>query len=328
MYTRRSLHHALLALTSIAVLGLPTSSALAQPAASTVVPKEFKVGYQKGSSILLLARKQQVIEKRLQTLGVSSVKWVEFQFGPPMLEALGLGAIDIGAVGDTPPIFAQAGEANLVYVAATPSAPTAVLVPGNSPIQSVAQLKGKKVAFGKGSSAHNVAIKALAKAGLKLTDVVPTYLAPADATAAFNGGNIDAWVVWDPYYAIAQKHYGARLLTDTTDRSLVSSSYYMANRDTATKYPRVLSAALEELGKVTVWAGSHRSELAQIAAEATGIDAGTWEGVFQRTEFSWSPVTEAHIAQQQQLADTFHELNIVPRKFKVADIVWKDPGKR
>ncbi|MES1264121.1 MAG: aliphatic sulfonate ABC transporter substrate-binding protein, partial [Variovorax sp.] len=267
--------------------------------AQTPPPKEVKIGFQKGSAVLVLARKQQVIENRLKALGVPSVKWVEFQFGPPMLEALGAGAIDLGSVGDTPPVFAQAGGSDLLYVAATPSAQHAVLVPKNSPIRTVADLKGKKVAFGKGSSAQNVTIKALATGGLSFQDIVPTYLSPADATAAFNGGNIDAWVVWDPYYAIAEERYGARAIADTTDKRLASASYYMASRDFATRYPTVLSAALDELGKLTTWSGQHRDELAALAAEATGIDVKSWSAAFARTEFTFGPVTDAHVAQQQ-----------------------------
>jgi sulfonate transport system substrate-binding protein len=282
-----------------------------------------RIGFQKGSAIQVLAKKQGVIETRLKALGAISVKWVEFQFGPPMLEALGAGAIDLGSVGDTPPVFAQAGGSDLLYAAATPSAQHAVLVPKNSPIKAVAELKGKKVAFGKGSSAQNVTIKALATAGLTFQDIVPTYLSPADATAAFNGGNIDAWVVWDPYYAIAEERYGARVIADTTDKRLASASYYMASRDFATRYPATLSAVLDEIGKITVWSGQHRGELAALAAEATGIDAKSWSAAFARAEFSFGPVTDAHVAQQQQLADTFQALGIIPRKINVRDIVWR-----
>ena len=289
-------------------------------------PKEVRIGYQKGSPILVLARKQQVVEKRLAALGVHSVKWVEFQFGPPMLEALGAGAIDLGSVGDTPPIFAQAGGSHLVYAAATPSSQHAVLVPKNSPIKSVAELKGKRVAFGKGSSAQNVTVKALAQAGLSFGDIVPTYLSPADATAAFNGGNIDAWVVWDPYYAIAEERYGARAIADTSDKRLASSSYYMAGKDFAAQHPRALGAVLDEIRKLTEWAGRHRDELAALAAEATGIDAKSWSAAFARAEFSLGPVTDAHIAQQQALADSFQTLGIIPRKLDVKQIVWRAPA--
>ncbi|MEJ8851608.1 aliphatic sulfonate ABC transporter substrate-binding protein [Variovorax rhizosphaerae] len=313
---RRDMGLALLALGAAAGLGTPAR-------AQGALPDEVRIGTQKGSAILVLARKQEVIEKRLKALGVQNVKWVEFQFGPPMLEALGAGAIDLGSVGDTPPVFAQAGNSNLVYAAATPSAQHALLVPKSSPIKSIADLKGKKVAFAKGSSAHNVTIKALASAGLSLNDIVPTYLAPADATAAFTGGNIDAWTVWDPFYAIAEERYGARVIADTTDKRLASASYYMASKDFATRYPTVLSAVLDEIGKLTRWSGTHRDELAALAAEATGIDAKSWSAAFARAEFSFGPVTDVHVTQQQQLADSFFALGIIPRKLNVRDIVWR-----
>ncbi len=313
---------------ALSVLGatLLAASGFSGTAAAQALPSEVRIGFQKGSAILVLARKQQVIETRLKALGVPSVKWVEFQFGPPMLEAMGAGAVDLGSVGDTPPIFAQAGGSSLVYVAATPSAQHAVLVPKNSPIKTLADLKGKRVAFGKGSSAQNVTIKALAQAGLTLKDIDASYLSPADATAAFNGGNIDAWVVWDPYYAIAEQHYGARVIADTSDKRLASSSYYLAHRDFANKHPLVLAAVLDEIGKLTRWSGEHREDLAALAAEATGIDAKTWSIAFRRADFSFGPVTPAHVAQQQQqLADTFQALGIIPRKITVADNVWQPP---
>jgi len=289
------------------------------------LPAEVRIGFQKGAAILVLARKRQVIETRLKALGVNSVKWVEFQFGPPLLEAMGAGSVDLGSVGDTPPIFAQAGGSNLVYVAATPSAQHAVLVPQDSPIRTLAELKGRRVAFGKGSSAQNVAIKALALGGLTLKDVEATYLSPADATAAFNGGKLDTWVVWDPYFAIAQQHYKARVLADTTDRRLASASYYLAHHEFASRHPAVLAAVLDEIGKLTRWSGEHRDALSAIAAEATGIDAKTWSTAFGRADFSFGPVTPAHVAQQQQLADAFQSLAIIPRRINVADIVWQAP---
>lgn len=312
------------------MLGLPALSLLParRALAQEPLPDEVRVGFQKGSAILVLARRQQVIEQRLAPLGINKVKWVEFQFGPPMLEALGAGAIDLGSVGDTPPVFAQAGGSDLVYAAATPSAQHAVLVPRDSSIRHVAELKGRRVAFGKGSSAQNVTVKAIEQAGLKFSDIVPTYLSPADATAAFNGGNIDAWVVWDPYYAIAEQRYAARVIADTSDNRLASSSYYMAGRAFAERYPATLTTVIDELRKTTEWAGRHRDELAALAADATGIDVQSWSTAFQRAEFSVGPVTDAHLAQQQQLADSFVELGIIPRRINVKDIAWRSPAAR
>jgi len=289
-------------------------------------PKEFKVGWQKGTSILVLARQRGVLEKRLKTLGVESVKWVEFQFGPPLLEGLGLGAVDIGAVGDTPPIFAQAAGAKLVYAAATPSGGNAILVPKASPLKSVADLKGKRVVFGKGSSSHALTVRALKHVGLTPKDIEPVYLAPADATAAFNGGRVDAWTVWDPYYAIAELKYNARPLIGHTAPHLKSFSYYLANRSFAETYPAVLSAVLEEFGKLIAWVGDHRKEFAAFYSQSTGIDVKALEIAFQRAEYAWSPVTERHIELQQELAASFYDLGIVPRKVDPREIVWKAPA--
>ncbi|MBS7778232.1 aliphatic sulfonate ABC transporter substrate-binding protein [Acidovorax sp. CCYZU-2555] len=315
MTSRRQFNAGLLAL---AATGFPTLGQAQQAA-----PKEFKIGWQKGSVIMVLAKHNQVFEKRLKTLGVDSVKWVEFQFGPPLLEGLGVGAVDIGAVGDTPPIFAQVAGAKVAYVATTPSSLSAILVPKDSPIKTVADLKGKRVAFGRGSSAHAVTVRALAHVGLTLKDIEPVYLSPADATAAFNGGRVDAWTVWDPYFAIAQQRYNARVLIDTTAAHLSSHSYYLANRDTAQKYPVVLSAVLEEIGKLIAWAGNNRKELAEFYAKETGVELESTLLAFQRAPYAWGPVTETHVRLQRELATSFYELGIVPKKVDPKEILWK-----
>ena len=197
------------------------AASLRRSAAARAEPlKEFRVGYQKGSAILVIAKQREVFEKRLKKLGVDNVKWVEFQFGPPLLEALGAGAVDIGVVGDTPPIFAQAAGANLVYVASAPASASAILVPKDSAIKVVADLKGKKVAIAKGSSSHNLTVQALAKDGLSFDDIEPVYLAPADAVAAFATGGVDAWAIWDPYFAIAENKHNARMLVDSNREGL------------------------------------------------------------------------------------------------------------
>lgn len=294
--------------------------------ASAKAPKEFRVGWQKGTAILVLAKHNQVFEKRLKALGVESVKWVEFQFGPPLLEGLGLGAVDIGAVGDTPPIFAQVAGARLVYAATTPASQNAILVRKNSPIKTVADLKGKRVAFGKGSSSHNVTVRALAHAGLTPKDITEVHLAPADATAAFNGGRVDAWTVWDPYYAIAEQKYDARVLIDTKADHLKSHSYWLANRAFSESYPEVLAAALDEVGKLVTWASDHRDVFAEFYAKETGVELEPIRAAFQRSEYAWGPLTGAHIKSQQELAATFHELGIVPKKIDPSQIVWKAPS--
>jgi sulfonate transport system substrate-binding protein len=163
---------------------------------------------QKGEPTLVAAKQNRSLETALAPLGVE-VEWLEFPFGPPMLEAMRVGSIDFGGVGDTPPIFAQAAHADLLYVAAEPAGASALLVPPGSKLQTLHDLKGKKLAFARGSSAHNLAVAAVEKAGLAWSDIVPVPLAPADAAAAFEHGSIDAWVIWDPYYALYETRPGA-----------------------------------------------------------------------------------------------------------------------
>jgi len=290
----------------------------------SAAPKEFRIGYQKSSGILVATRQQQAMETRLKTLGVTNVRWVEFQFGPPLLEALSSGAIDIGAVGDAPPILAQSAGADLVYVASAPATQNALLVPKESPIKTVAELKGKKIAFGKGSSSHNLVVQALRQAGLKYSDIEPAFLTPADAAAAFATGRVDAWAIWDPYYAIAQQRHNARALVTTND-GLGSHSFYLANRSFANSNPDVLSAALDELRKVTAWAAKNRDKLASITAEVTGVSFEAQKTATDRYPLEFNPLTEPVLNQQQAIADAFFEIGLIPKKITVRDIVWTAP---
>lgn len=165
------------------------SSALAQAAK----PASLRIGFQKSASLLTLQKAQGTLEKRLQVLGVP-VQWVEFPAGPQLLEGLNVGSVDVGFVGEAPPIFAQAAGANFVYIGNDPASPEAeaIVVPKDSPIKSVAELKGRKVALNKGSNVHYLLVKALEKAGLKYSDIQPVFLPPADARAAFERGAVDA----------------------------------------------------------------------------------------------------------------------------------------
>ncbi len=318
MVSRRILLSGLLGATLLAP-GLSLQTAEAE------TPKEFKVGYQKGSAILVIAKQREVLEKRLKELGVEAVKWVEFQFGPPLLEALGAGAVDIGVVGDAPPVFAQAAGANLVYVASAPASASAILVPKDSPLQAVADLKGKKVAIAKGSSSHNLTVQALATAGLSFTDIEPVYLAPADAVAAFFTGRVDAWTIWDPYFAIAETKHNARVLVDSNQKGLESNSFYLANKDFAEQHPDVLKAALDELSEISRWAADNRDQLAQISADATGVDLGSQTIASKRYAIDLLPISDDVIAKQQSIADTFLALGLIPKAINVRDIVWNAP---
>jgi NitT/TauT family transport system substrate-binding protein/sulfonate transport system substrate-binding protein len=284
----------------------------------------LRIGYQK-NGILVVAKQQAAIEARLKPLGVA-VRWVEFSFGPPLLEALGLGSIDLGQTGDAPPIFAQAAGANLVYAAAQEAAGSgaAILLPKGSALRSLADLKGKRVAFAKGSSAHNLTVAALEKAGLTYRDIEPVTLAPADAAAAFARGSIDAWTIWDPYFAMAEVGEGVRILTLATEIAR-QNSYLLANRGFAEANAPVLTAALDALADVARWCGENRGEVAALLSQGTGVPLPATRRAVDRAEYVIGPVTPAIIAEQQRVADRFHALGLIPRPIRIADAVWVPP---
>lgn len=309
--------------TTLAALVASAATLTFMGGARAEAPESFKVGYQKSASILVVARQQGLLEERLAELGVKEVDWVEFQFGPPLLEALGSGAVDIGFVGDAPPIFAQAAGANLVYVASTPSVFSGILVPEESPLRTIADLKGKRVALAKGSSSHNFTVQALKTAGLGFDAIEPRYLAPADAAAAFASGAVDAWTVWDPYLALGEQRTGARLLTSSaSDPALESNSFYLANRDFAEAHPDVLEAALQRIAAATQWGAEHRDELAAISAKTTGVDEEAQKVAVNRYEIAIHPITPETLAKQQGIADAFFDLGLIPKAIDVTAYAW------
>ena len=235
-------------------IGRAATRAIAAPG------KTLRVGFQKGEPILLAAKQKRSLETLLSPLGVD-VQWIEFQFGPPMLEAMRVNAIDIGAVGDTPPVFAQAAHGDLLYIAAQRSGGQAILVPPGSTLQTLHDLKGKKIAFGRGSSAHNLTLAALEKAGLSYSEIQPIYLGPADAGAAFERGAIDAWTIWDPYYALFETKPGVRVLAKWTDIT-EQNSFFMGRRGYVEANPEVTAKVVDEFSSIAelgaVASGGHR----------------------------------------------------------------------
>jgi len=282
---------------------------------------ELRIGYQKTGS-LLVVKAQGVLEKRFAADGVT-VKWAEFPFGPPLLEALSAGAIDYGYTGDAPPIFAQAGHANLLYAAAIPARGygQAIVVPANSPIQSLADLKGKKIGVVKGSSAHNLLVAALESAQIGWSEINPLYLAPADAAAAFSRGAIDAWSIWDPFLALAEIKQNARALPVDPAVS-AQNSFFLVNHDFAGKHPQTVAAINEEIGRATQWASEHRDEVAALFSQASGVELAAQKRSVDRAEFTFGPLSELVISQQQAVADRFQRAGLIPAPIVVRDIVW------
>ena len=234
-------------------------------------PMEIRIGTQKGG-FFPAVRQRHAVEDAFKPLGIE-IKWIDFQFGPPLLEAINVGAVDFGFVGDSPPIFAQAGGARIRYVAAVKSEGNtqAIIVPQDSAIKTLADLKGKRIAFGKGSSAHNLLVAALEKADLTWSDITPAPLAPADATAAFVKGSVDAWSIWDPYLALAELKQKARVIAFDKDVHK-PNAFYIAGSDFVEKYPSVVAGLNAVFASEGRWADTHHEEVAKAQADATGVD--------------------------------------------------------
>lgn len=284
--------------------------------------KVVRVGYQKYGNLILLKGKG-TLEQKLAPLGFK-VEWKEFPSGPPLLEALNVDAIDFGHAGESPPIFGQAAGAQFLYVAHEPPAPKgeAILVPKTSPITQVADLKGKKVAFNKGSNVHYLLVKALEKAGLKYADIEPVFLAPADARAAFERGSVDAWVIWDPYQASAEVATGARTLADGTGLA-PNHQFYLASQKFTSAYPQIVDAVIDALADIDRWADGKEAAVAEELSAGIGIPAPVLEIALKRQTYGIRPLDDKVIASQQSIADTFHALGLLPKPLVVSSIVRK-----
>jgi sulfonate transport system substrate-binding protein len=304
---------------SAATAAVAALSAHAQAAAGV---KEIRIGYQK-NGVLVIARQQASLENHFKPLGID-VKWVEFSSGPPMMEAMNVGSIDYGAVGDSPPVFAQAAGAAIVYAAGQPiTNGQGILVPHDSVIRSIADLKGKRVGFTKGSSAHNVTVQVLEKAGLTYADITPVYLTPPDAGPAFANGSIDAWAIWDPYFAIGETKQNGRVLVNASEVTK-TNSFYIANRDFAKNHGPVLQQIIDVTTSTAKWAEAHRDDVARSLSAVTGIALDIQTIAANRSAFAVGPITEDIIATQQGVADRFFKLGLIPRQIEIRDIVWRN----
>ncbi len=284
---------------------------------------ELHIGYQKSSVNLMVTRERRLLEA---TLPGVNVQWAEFPAGPQILEALSVGSLDFGFTGDTPPVFAQAAGKDIWYVGLEPPKPasSAILVPPGSAIRTLADLKGRRVGFQKGSSSHYLVVRALASAGLQWSDITPLYLAPSDARAAFEKGALDAWGIWDPYYAAAEIDGHARVLA--TGKGLSSNnSFYLGSRG-LTQRPALVKGLFAALSQADAWTRANLPETARFLSEATGVPlAGTIRFLDRRTSGPVTVLRLADIADQQRVADAFSRIGLIPKPLNVAEAVWQ-PG--
>ena len=297
---------------SLLGLGLSLGLLAALPAQAET---QLRIGYQKSSTLISLLKSQGTLEQALADQDIR-VSWHEFASGQPLLEALNVGNIDLSAdVADTVPVFAQAAGAQLAYFAReTPSpAAQAILVRDGSPLRNLADLKGKKVAVTKAAGAHYLLIAALAKAGLKFSDIQPAYLTPADGRAAFENGKVDAWVIWEPFLSAAQRQLPTRTLEGS--QGLASyQRYYLTSSRFAAKHPEVLQTVYSELARAGDWLRANPAEAARILGPLWGnLDPAIVEQANGRRSYQVRPVQPDGLGEQQKIADAFVAEGLLPR---------------
>lgn len=295
---------------------------LLTPGRAAASDKVVRIGYQKYGTLVLLKGKG-LLEEKLAKIGYE-VTWTEFPAGPQLLEALNVGAVDFGTTGETPPIFAQAAGAPLVYIAHEPPAPRgeAILVPKDSPIKSVADLKGKSVALNKGSNVHYLLVKALEEAGLSYGDIKTSFLPPADARAAFERGAVDAWVIWDPFQAAAEVAIEARELRNG-DGIVPNHQFYLGARPFVDGHSQAVDIVIEAVGEIDAWAKANTAAAAAELAPSVGIPEDVLAIALERQSYGVKAIDKTVVDQQQAIADTFFDLGLIPQRISIAAAVRK-----
>ncbi|MEH1901071.1 MAG: aliphatic sulfonate ABC transporter substrate-binding protein [Nostoc sp.] len=295
-----------------------TPEKVAIAASSGIKTKVLRIGYFTAADI---TRNRQVLEKRLNPLGIN-VQWAKFTAGPQLLEAMNVGSLDVGAVGETPPIFAQATGIPFVFIASTKPATgegTAIVVHKDSPIKTVADLKGKTLAFQRATASQYFVVKALEEVGLKLTDVKYLNLISPETRAAFIRNSIDAGVISDPQLAEFQRTVGVRILRDGKGLT-TQGGYWLAARSFVKENPELVKILLEEVNNVGKWAEANPRDVAEIIARDAKLDIPTLEKVVKRRRYTLRPISDEILSGQQKISDLFYEQKFITKKINVKDV--------
>jgi sulfonate transport system substrate-binding protein len=271
----------------------------------------LKVGSQKGGDKALL------IASGALEGAPYRVEWSDFPAAQHLLEALAAGAVDVGLVGDAPFLFAYAGGADIkaVHASANPQGglATAILLPKGSSIRHEADLRGKRIATGRGSVGHYLLLRALERAGLKPSDVTIVFLAPSDAKAAFATGAVDAWSTWAPYLPLAVRDEGARVLTD--GRGLLTGyGFEAASTPSITAKRAQLQDYLLRLGRAEIWARTHQDAYARVLAKETGLDDDIARKTVALNLRLPRPIDDAVIAEQGEVLKRFQASGAITAK--------------
>lgn len=280
------------------------------------------IGYQKAALKLIVAKQNHFFEQEFPNV---KVEWKEFPAGPQTLEALAVNSIDFGYTGDAPIVFALSAGKQLNYLGYEQAFKQghALLVPNNSALKNLSDIKGKRIAFTKGSSAHNFLAEVLKKENLSWNDIQPVFLTPSDGRAALDKGAIDAWAVWEPYATATELSGKAKSLFDSFTLP-ATYGFYLAQPKFVDLHPDSAKKVLDVLNKTDDWINAHQKETAQILATSTSLDLNIAAQVLTKKAIP-NPVATLtpEVAQSQQdIGNLFYDLKLIPNKIDAQKYVW------
>ncbi|MGY2047877.1 aliphatic sulfonate ABC transporter substrate-binding protein [Methylobacterium sp. JK268] len=299
---------------------------VAAPALVRAAPV-IRFAYQRSSTLLTILKTDGTLERRLAGQGFG-VSWHLFN---SVIEPMNAGSTDFHAdVADAVPIFTQAAGAPLTFYAKEDPSPAAeaIIVHADSPIRTVADLKGRTVGFQRGSGCHFILTAALKRAGLTPADITAAPLNAPDGAAAFERRSLDAWVIWDPFLAIAQAKGEVRVIADATGFSSYNR-YYTVQTSFAQAHPEVVGVVYEALAEAGRWVKGNPQEAAARLSPLWGdVPLPIVETVNARRSYAVKPVLREGLGEQQVIADTFFEAGLIPRRIDATAVPLWHPGTR
>ncbi|WP_370585629.1 aliphatic sulfonate ABC transporter substrate-binding protein [Pantoea sp. S61] len=287
--------------------------------------RELRIGYQKFGNLGVLKARQS-LEQCFAKKGVS-VLWSEFPAGPQLLYALQNSEIDFGTTGEVPPIFAQANGNAVTYIAWEPPAPNSVgiIVPNNSDIRSIADLRGKRISVNKGSNVHWLLLQLLEEAGIALDELKVVYAPPKYPLTASDYLAVDAWMMWDPLLSAAESNPELRVLANGEGR-VRNHQFYLARRDYVEKHHDVAQQLVVSLQQTGIFIDNHRQEAAGLLAQELGLDLLAVERALTRRSHKTRSMAFEVIKEQQIIADRFYALGLINKPVRVREAVWQSPS--
>ncbi|PZO36629.1 MAG: aliphatic sulfonates ABC transporter substrate-binding protein [Pseudanabaena frigida] len=312
----------IVATTLISCSGAPTNTATNSPDNKSVATNSPNSGEKKVIRVvrskqlggLAVLEKKELLAKALQPLGYE-VKWAEFAAGPQALEALNAKGLDIAYTAESPPVFYQAAGNELIFIGATASNGKGIslLVPKDSPVKSIQDLKGKKIAFQKASIGHYLAVRAFENAGLTINDFESVFLPPPDAAAAFSQGSLAGWFVWDPFVPRTEASGAGRVLFDG-EKLRDTRNFISTRRDYYTDNKEAIKIFLSEYEKAEKWIQDNPKEAAELLTDVSKIDVPTLLKMHPKYQYGLRPFSQEIIDEQERVADFWFRLKLIPKR--------------